>query len=172
MQVTTIKGINFPVYTYSFLSCVRADAPVEFLPVLAGGFFTTNINEEVIEKDNFLLTDSQKKVLRDHNGPVIFLEDSIKDEYPIEELMGILYHEQAHILNGDVDSKEAPTLDHEIAADKYAVRRVGSRTMVRALIRSAFLIAQRRFGETPYASKMAKLLLKEGAIAQRIKALN
>ena len=102
---------------------------------------------------------------------MIFVEDSIKDEYPIEELMGILYHEQAHILNGDVDSKEAPTLDQEIAADKYAVRRVGSRTMVRALIRSAFLKAQRRFGETPYASKMAKSSLRNGDISQRIKTL-
>ena len=159
MQINNIKGINFPVCTYSFKNCVRANAPVEFLPTLAGGFFTTNINAEVIEKDDFLLTDSQKEELRDYLGPVIFVEMTMVDSYPVEEFMGILYHEQAHILNGDVDSKEVPTLDQEISADKYAVRRVGSRTMVRALIRSVFLKAQRRFGKTPYASKMAKLLL-------------
>lgn len=171
MKVTTIKGINFPVVNYSFKNCVRADAPVEFLPALATGFFATKINAEIIQKDDFLLTDSQKEELRDYIGPVIFVEKSIIEDYPIEEFMGILYHEQAHILNGDVNSQQDPTLDQELAADKYALRRVGNRTMVRALIRSVYMTAQRRFGKTPHASKMAKSSLRKGDISLRIKTL-
>lgn len=74
---------------------------------------------------------------------VIYLDKKFSEQIPKDELMGMLYHEHAHIVHGDIDTTEDQTTingqklilsqEFELRADQYAMMMVGKETLRRGL---------------------------------------
>ena len=181
MAVFIIDGVAAPLVTYNFKKTVKAirennlpDATAR-IAAAACGFMASALTETMLHDQRMEFAEEEKEFLLPYvGGGVIWVEENTHKRYPDQELMGIILHEDAHILNGDVFIPEQGILDNmefELRADAYASARVGKKVMAKALRRTMFLIAEKRFGATPQTWEMGRSLLDNPSLTQRLDAL-
>ena len=181
MAVFIIDGVTAPLVTYNFKDAVRAirssDLPdaTARISAAACGFMASALTEAILNDVRMEFAEEEKEFLLPYvGGGMIWVEENTYKRYPKQELMGILLHEDSHILNGDVFIPNQGILDNmefELRADAYAASKVGGATMAKALRRTMFLITEKRFGKTSRAWEMGRLLLDSPSLTQRLDAL-
>jgi Zn-dependent protease with chaperone function len=123
-------------------------------------------------------------------GPRIIVADYIVEELDDQELLALIYHEDGHILNGDLKNTAVATegftiLDdneRELAADAYAVRMSGGdkKLVATSIIKAVeatgkFMEATRKIvgGCTKASAEtFVSAILSSDVIKQRLKALS
>ena len=175
MPIFLFENTNVSVVTYSFKKSAKACGyDPEFMPTLACGFFAAKLSQELLDTPEALFSDEDKNVLSSSIGkPIIWMEESSFHRYEAEEIKAILYHELGHIENNDLDTQVGFEVNqqNEIRADKYAAEIVGKKVLAKALKRTAFIMAERRWGKGPKATNMAKRLIRNSQMAERLEAL-
>jgi hypothetical protein len=162
-----------PIIPYNFKAACGVN-PLETHPLLAGGFFVSPLSDEVLTNPACECSPEDVVALRPFVGQnVLWMEESSSSLYPPDELKAILLHEQAHLLFDHLSKKQGiePVLEQELEADTYAADHVGKDTIRKAIIRTAFIVAQRRHGGGEKATNMAKRILRCEDMAPRIAAL-
>lgn len=175
MAVFKFDFLCAPVIHYNFEETAEGCGyNPQAMPALACGFFVSKLTQELIDHPDAKFEQEHKVKLADHiGGPVIWMEESSRDLYPEIEVRAILLHENAHIVHGDHESQVGFDVvqDNELRADAYAAERVGKKALARALKRTAFIIAERRWGKGEKATAKAKELIRCGEMAERLNAL-
>lgn len=117
--------------------------------LITGGFFSIQYPENVVEKlpaeIASKMSASQVEFLDVMTGACVI--QSVKELYdalPQQELDAILFHEEGHIVHGDLLRSSDPSitkvegivinLEMELRADAYAASKVGKKTMAKALL--------------------------------------
>ena len=182
MAVFIIDGVAAPLVTYNFKDTMRAirgsDLPDKSarIAAAAGGFMASPLTAEMLDDDRIEFTEEEKKFLLPHIGSgLIWVEENTYTRYPVLELRGILLHEEAHIVYRDIYQPGAVGIienqEFEIRADAYAASKVGKKVMAKALRRTMFLVAEKRFGRSQEAWDMAREILECPEALQRLDAL-
>lgn len=177
MAIYFIEGVSAPVVGYNFEKSVAA-LPVlcpKKVAVLAGGFFCTQLPPGVLEDPRSEFSPEEQKALQGYVGKeIIWMEESSLELFTKQQLMAILRHEEAHIINGDLEGVEGivDDLDAELAADAYAAKTVGKKAMKFALMKAVWHIVKR----TSVRGKFGKIIeflsiIGSGDIKQRLDAL-
>lgn len=176
MAVFKFDFMESVVVDYNFSESARAhDYNPTIMPVIACGFFTAVLSRELLECPEAGFEEKDKETLEGFvDSPIIWMEESGFQRYPEDELKAILLHEHGHISHHHLDGKtdSAVNLDFEVQADAYAAKVVGKRTLRRALKRSIFIIAERRFGKGEEATSFAKKYIRTSVeMKERLGAL-
>ena len=162
-----------PVIPYNFKAACGLN-PVEVHPLLAGGFFVSPLPEEVLTNPACGCSPEDIEALKPFVGQnVLWMEETSQSLYPEEELKAILLHEEAHLLFDHLSKKQGiePVLEQELEADAFAASHIGKAAIRKAIIRTTFIIAQRRHGGGEKVTNMAKRILRCEDMAPRIAAL-
>ena len=149
IQVEGISSIValVPVSSYDNLPKEIKRATIK-MAVTCCGFCTAIISQELVDAASKMDWVTAEMATTFRVGPMISVLKDISDLMSQEEFMAILYHEDAHILHGDVANKAtdvtlyegtcfALNLDWELAADAYAASKT-SPMIVQQALASAF----------------------------------
>lgn len=137
-MIINIPGIQYPVLVASFAEEKKHSEEGMRFAISSGGFFSTYLDKTTVRR----MADINKATLSDEDyacamevesGHCIVLYKEAAAKMTEEEVMGMLYHEEAHIFHGDLEQYRLlnkggmiDDIEAELQADAYAVRRVGN----------------------------------------------
>ena len=160
--------------------------------IIVGGFAASKVTLELMEViKNPIYSDADREEVAEIGlNPYIMVLKDVWDKMPEDERAAVLFHEEAHIVNGDLDNtvqeellafESCPNLrlidsvEKEIKADSYAAARVGKDVMHAALLSvlkiQSELIAERSNGRI-VASDLYVDMLEDPNLKTRLSALN